>query len=389
MFVKSKFTDDDSVTVFEPSLTVLDKWQLRMRRLWETRGHGYFVSTESEHIGFATPWTPSGLAPLSQIPEADIINLHWVAAFLDFRLISSLPTKCTSLVWRLSDLNPLSGGCLYDAECGRFRMECGECPCLGSDKINDLSRRSLLAKRKVIRSLPSDFLTIVAQSRWSQRCIEESSIFEDVETVHIPNGIDSERFRPMNKLAARSEFDLPADTVIVMFAAQSLRNPLKGATYFIEATRQSAARIKGRLMVLALGEDEFPDIEGVDIKRLSLNDDRLINAAFSASDIFVITSLQETFPNTVLEAMASGTASIGFDVGGVPDMIDDGKTGYLVPKRDVAALAGRICELASNDSKRIAFAAAGRERIEREFTVETQLERYTELYQSLLERKRR
>ncbi len=103
-----------------------------------------------------------------------------------------------------------------------------------------------------------------------------------------------------------------------------------------------------------------------------------------ASDLFVLSSRQEGFPITILEAMAAGKPVIATDVGGCAEAVVDGETGLIVPPEDPEALAEAILSLLQDPGRAEAMGEAGRDRIQREFTVDRMVERHLELYQRLV-----
>ena len=117
----------------------------------------------------------------------------------------------------------------------------------------------------------------------------------------------------------------------------------------------------------------------------TVNDDRLLSAIYSAADIFVIPSIEDNLPNTVLEAMACGTPVVGFDVGGIPDMVRPGITGELAPAGDVARLSQVIYALLETPEKRHELAANCRRIAEEEYALDLQAHRYMALYKQMLE----
>ncbi|MDM8553373.1 glycosyltransferase [Desulfococcaceae bacterium HSG7] len=385
MFVKSKYTQDDSVVAFEPKSSAIQRIIFRLRRRWETGNVGYFSANDTIYNGFAPPSTPFGTAPLKQLPEADIVSLNWVAGFWDYRNISHLPKRCKAVVWRLSDMNPFTGGCFYDNHCGRFIENCGKCPCLQSHKSNDLSWRSVMMKKSIIEALPPNFFHIVAQSRWIEKQIKVSNVFKNQPVIRIPNGIDTQQLQPQDSREARIELGVHPDHAVVLFVAQFLSNPRKGGAYFVETLKHVAAKSTIPITVLALGQDTLPPLSNVRIIQIKdVKDNAGLARCYSAADVYVITSLQDNLPNTVLESMACGTPVVGFEVGGVPDMVINGETGFLVPLKDTVALAQNILNIIQDNDLKTRFARKCRERIMKKFSLETQTQSYINLYERLL-----
>ena len=385
MYVRKKTTQDESVFTYEPKKSAIKQIGFRIRRRWETGGIGYFTAGDSVYNGFAPPMAPFGLAPFLQLPETDIVNLNWVVGFWDFRILPRLKEKCKAVVWRLSDMNPFTGGCLYDNYCGRFADQCGFCPCLQSCKPDDLSRRSIMMKKRIIETLPPGFLHIIAQSNWIEKQIKASAVFRGCSVTRIPNGIDIHRLKPYNSQKARIELGLHPEHAVILFIAQSLANPRKGGMYFTEAIKYLANYSERPITVLALGKDGLPPIDNVNIVQIQdVEDNDTLSRCYSAADVYVITSLQDNLPNTVLESMACGTPVVGFDAGGVPDMVKNGETGFLTPVKDIKALAVKIIEIISNENLRSRLSGKCREYMMQEFSLETQVKSYISLYERLL-----
>jgi glycosyltransferase involved in cell wall biosynthesis len=112
--------------------------------------------------------------------------------------------------------------------------------------------------------------------------------------------------------------------------------------------------------------------------------ERLVSLVYNTADVFVIPSWQENFPQTALEAVACGIPAIGFEVGGIPDIIRPDITGLLVPLKDVAALAAAIAELLRDPDRRARIAANCRRIAMQEYSLELQAQRYVDLYRSVL-----
>jgi glycosyltransferase involved in cell wall biosynthesis len=112
--------------------------------------------------------------------------------------------------------------------------------------------------------------------------------------------------------------------------------------------------------------------------------DHRLSGLYSAADVFVIPSLQEAFGQTVLEAMACGTPVVGFDAGGIPEMVKPGETGLLASCGDVAGLREAVLALLADGEARARMGASCRDRVVREHGLEVQARRYADLYRSLL-----
>ncbi len=310
----------------------------------------------------------------------DVINLHWVGGLLDHELFFPRLPAGVPVVWRMADMGPLTGGCHYDGGCGRFHNVCGACPVLGSAGDDDLSRQSWRRRHAALAHVPSDRMTLVGTSRWIAAQSRVSSLLSRFGVKTIPNGLDTEAFAPRDKRFARDTLGVPPDARVVLFVAEATDIKRKGFAYLVEALGRLAD--VPNLFLLSVGErpPEVP-LPGLHLGRI--NYDRMLSVAYSAADLFVIPSLQESFGQTVTEAMACGTPVVGFDAGGIPDMVRPGVTGQLAPVGDAPALAAAI-ERVLSDPDRAAMGHRCRQVAVDEYGLALQATRYRDLYRGLL-----
>jgi glycosyltransferase involved in cell wall biosynthesis len=281
-------------------------------------------------------------------------------------------------------MNPFTGGCHYDEGCGRFASGCGMCPQLGSARLSDFSRRIFLRKQKALNCIGVHRLHIVAQSRWIAGEAARSPLLGRFPITVIPNGVDTNAFRPRNRAFSRDVLGIPHTSKAILFVAESTRNRRKGLDLFTKALR-SLPDVSS-VTVLIAGHSKPEDLTGLDCRLMGLQgNDRLLSLLYSAADVFVIPSRQDNLPNTVLESMACGTPVVGFNVGGIPDMVRPGSTGWLAEPGDADSLSAVITRSLSNTAEREAFSSRARSVVEEEYTLELQVRRYRELYESAIQ----
>ncbi len=332
---------------------------------------------------FSPAFLPDRLPARVSAVAPDVIHLHWVARMmrLETLLRFSMP-----IVWTLHDSWPFTGGCFLPPDCTRYRDSCGKCPVLGSSREKDLSRRVWERKRAAWQNLN---LTIVAPSRWMGGRARGSSLFRDTRIEVIPNGLDVNRYRPFDKRAAREFLDLPQDKRLILFGAKdATQDRNKGFHLFIQALhRLSASGWRDRFEVVLFGSpalDLSPDMR---FKVHSLgwqNDEVSLARLYSAADVFVFPSLQETLGYAAMEAMACETPCVAFDQGGVPDLIDHEQNGYLARPFEPADLARGIAWVLEDDRRRGGLSERARGKVEREFAMEKVAARHRELYREIL-----
>lgn len=343
---------------------------------------------------FSPQWVPERIAARVHAINPDVINLHWINA--GFVQIETLAQFKQPIVWTLHDMWAFTGGCHYDQGCDRYQTQCKTCPQLGSQKERDLARWIWRRKRKVFEKLN---LTIVTPSAWLGRCAQSSPLLKDRQIHVIPNGINEQIYRPMGQQTARAALRLPADKKLLLFGSLNATSDQRKGFHRLQAAlknlKESGAHGAFELVIFGASKPENPPDLGFKTHYLgSFSDDLSLAFVFSAADAFVLPSLQENLANTVIEALACGTPCLAFDIGGMPDMIEHGKNGYLAKPFEINDLAKGIAtllngEINSENGINIPFADANhlsrqaRESVINHFTLDKQADRYHALFQNL------
>jgi glycosyltransferase involved in cell wall biosynthesis len=319
---------------------------------------------------------------MTQLPTCHIINLHLVANFVDFQSFFRVGPRRSPLVWTLHDPNPFTGGCHYYDACRRYNSGCGACPELGSSVTGDLSREIWQRKKAAYSFIPDGRLHLVAPSRWLADEARKSALLGKFPVSVIPYGLDTEVFSPRNRMMAREALDLPRDAKVVLFAAADVKDHRKGFTKLTEALAPLPA--DSGIHVVALGRNRFST--NIRLPNLSLgfiDNERILSLAYSAADLYVTPTLDDNLPNTVMEAMSCGTPVVGFEVGGVPDMVRNGVSGFVVPRGDTCALRQAILSVLDNPALRTEMSQNCRRIAVEEYGIQLQAQRYLALYQSI------
>jgi len=335
---------------------------------------------------FSPAWVHySGIAEKVNALDPDIVHLHWICnGMMRFEDLAKIKAP---IVWSLHDMWAFTGGCHYDQECGRYTEECGKCFVLGSKEEHDLSRKILGKKRKVLRRCTN--VTINGLSRWLARCAQESALFKDNMVVNLPNPINTNAFKPADKIFARKLLNLRTDKKLILFGAMSATSdPRKGFRELKESLQRCKAQ-QTELVVFGSGEPKEPLNLGVPAHYLGqIRDDASLAVLYSAVDVMVVPSLQENLSNVIMESLACGTPVVAFEVGGNSDMIDHKVNGYLARPKDAEDLAAGI-EWVLNSPDYDALCRNAREKTEREFESSLVAGRYIELYNRILDKRQR
>lgn len=321
----------------------------------------------------------------AHLNDRNVLNLHWVAGLVDLPRFFRTYGGKVPIVWTLHDMFPFTGGCHYDDGCGRYTSQCRNCPQLDRPGPRDWSQRFFAEKKGAFSHLLEKDLHIVALSNWIKDCVAQSELLSRFDCTIIPNGIDVEEFQPIPKRIARQALNLPLDKKYVLFIAENISNRRKGFDLLSAAMPKITSRCSD---VLLLSAGEMPSKSNESDRHLAFGSIRhsyLLRLVYSAADLFIIPSRQDNLPNTVLEAMACGTVPIGFNVGGMQDMIRKG-CGWLVESIDSGALANCVLDALSDISRLEAWSKNCREHVEEKFSVALQAARYRDLFAKLLDR---
>jgi glycosyltransferase involved in cell wall biosynthesis len=321
--------------------------------------------TNREVISF--PQTEFDLLHLvSEIQQADIIHLHWVADFVDYP--SFFRNLSKPIVWTLHDENPFRGIFHY----------------AGDEETNSeaaLKTADTQAYKLKKEALQSAFkLHIITPSSWLANLSSNQEVFRKSQVTAVANGLDTTIFKIFNKEFARKVFNLPTDKKIALFVADSLSNRRKGFDLLIGALQ----KLEGKKDILLVAIGNVPAYERQENVRYigSISDERVMALAYSAVDVFILPSREDNLPNTMIESLSCGTPIIGFPIGGIKETIQNEFNGYLCPELSIEALKDTIEIFFKNsssfNSEKISADAHAK------FDNKKQAAKYTEIYNNLL-----
>ena len=206
----------------------------------------------------------------------------------------------------------------------------------------NLARRTWKRKKAIEGRSHIIYITC---SKWLQGEAKRSALIGQNTIECIPNPIDTSVFCKADKAEARRKLGLPTDKRLILFASQRVTNQNKGMGYLVDACRKMVEQHPETLAntaVVVLGGHAEDLYENFDLPMFPLgyvSDTQQIVDVYNAIDVFVLPSLSDNLPNTIMEAMACGVPCVGFEVGGIPEMIDHEHNGYVVRMKDSADLA--------------------------------------------------
>lgn len=342
MLVRDKETDNINVVGLKN--TIFQKWHF----LWERLVVYFYLHFSVKNL-FQIDIANSGadITRLKEFKEADVIHLHWInQGMLSLGSIRKILASGKPVVWTMHDIWPATAICHLTLGCNRFKSRCGNCRLLpGKGSADDLSAK---VWRKKERLYKDGDISFVACSKWLEGEAKKSTLLHDKTITSIPNAIDTHVFKQSDKSQARENCGLPKDKNVILFVCQRLTNPNKGMSYLAEACNIMAKNHPETLndtVIAVLGghADDMKESLPYDIYPLGYTTDiNKIVEIYNSASVFVLPSLSENLPNTIMEAMACGVPCVGFKVGGIPEEIDHGKNGYVAAYRDAEDLARGI-----------------------------------------------
>lgn len=379
MLVQSKKTDD--YTVIGPTGTP-QKLLSVLRPYLDGIAAKMYRSRQA--VPFSAAWLPGGAVPTMMRFNPDIVHLFWVTD--GFLRIETLKKFRQPIVWTLHDMWPFTGGCHYDDECGKFRHSCGCCPILCSEREKDLSRRVWERKQAAWEGVQ---ITVVATSRWLADMAHSSSLFRGQRIEVIPNGIETEVYKPIDKGAARAAYNLPQDKYLILFSAfRATTDRRKGNQFLVQALErmsQAGWGSKAELVIIGASAPENPPDMGMKVHYIAqLHDEISQVLLYSAADIVVAPSMQENLSNTVMESLACGTPVVAFNIGGMPDMITHQENGYLATPFEADDLANGMMWVLEDERRHDMLSRRARQVVVERYAMDTVASRYLALYQSIL-----
>jgi glycosyltransferase involved in cell wall biosynthesis len=320
----------------------LERWQF-----------SFYERDKSVRFAFSPAITGIDISQHPWVQEADVLHLHWINfGFLSLHSLQKLIALKKPIVWTLHDMWAFTGGCHYTGDCQNFHHSCGNCYMLHHPKPQDWSYQVFQKKFRLYHQSRIHFVTC---SRWLGETARQSSLLKRsinspqafaIQTI--PNPIDTEIFAPLAKKAAQQALKLPQTQFLLLFGAMNIADKRKGLAYLQQALdflAQQYSHLSSHIELVVFGKSQPEVLAKFPFKTHNLgflSSDEALVQVYSAAHAFILPSLEDNLPNTVMEALACATPVVAFRTGGVPEMIDHQQNGYLADYQSSEDLAKGI-----------------------------------------------
>lgn len=341
MLVRDKQTDQVTVVPLRKSWWHI--WQFVWERVVIWKANRF-----KKHNLFAVDIANTGtdITSLPEFKQADVIHLHWVnQGMLSLADMQKIFSSRKPVVWTLHDMWPITGICHHAQGCTRYQTQCRDCPLLYKGSAHDLSNKTFLKKQQIYKKVD---LTFVACSHWLEELVHKSMLSLGHDVTSIPNPINTNLFHPTDKTSVRKKLHLPADKRLLLFSSMKITDKRKGIDYLIAACQllqKQHPDFCDTLGVVVMGSEsqQYADLFPFPIYCIDyVSSEKEIANVYNSVDLFVTPSLQENLPNTIVEAMSCGVPCVGFNTGGIPQMIDHLHNGYVAQYLSADDLANGI-----------------------------------------------
>ena len=376
MYVKRSGVEDDDVGEIRTGL-LMSKCQNLVDR-WFAHGG------RSDRFRFTT----LGMLFDRWIRRTDIFQLYNLCGgYFSLPLLPYVVGK-RPVVWRMTDLWPITGGCVSTHDCKQWLTGCSECAMTGdgSRPERDMARWRFEEKRKAYRRCN---ITVVTPTAWMRGMVKCSPLLGECNVISIPTGIDLRTFRPIDKKDARLRLGIPEDSICLLFDTRDLSLSHGDLKRFSRVLEEVSAKGPRNLLLLFQGE-EWPELSESVMSRARVVDkpecERGMAAVCSAADVVISPATTDYLHMGIIESLACGTPCVALNAGGITETVEHGEEGLLVEPDDPGAFAHSILRLVYDEELRKYMASRCRNSVIGKHDIREQVWTYRRLYESLLDR---
>jgi glycosyltransferase involved in cell wall biosynthesis len=309
--------------------------------------------------------------------QANIVHLHWINNLLSIEDIGNISKP---IIWTLHDMWPFSGVEHFCYDPDAFFYD-------DSKKVTTVINKSYKALISKQQYWQKQKFTLVAPSHWLADCARRSILFSKSDIRVIPCLIDYKFWSPKNPMNSRIRFNFEINKKQILFLGKNLIiDPNKGWDLLQEVLSilLNISEIEFELVVVGHTGELVVDCPYKIHSLGEISDDEIIVELYSAVDLLVVPSRFEAFSQVTLEAQSCGLPVVGFDVGGIPDILIQKKTGWISPAFDLIDFSEGINWILKEEGRAEELGSEGRKNVIEKFSAECVSQQYFDLYQKVL-----
>ncbi|WP_158825381.1 glycosyltransferase [Mucilaginibacter lacusdianchii] len=339
---------------------------------------------------FSFTWFGRSVIHHPDVQAADVIHLHWVNhSFLNPAHLAELAQLNKPIVWTFHDSNAFTGGCHVRYTCDHYIRQCGYCPLLKKSDAEDASHQIWKQKHEAYQKLN---FTVVAPSSWMLNSVLMSSLMKDKPVQQIPNTLETGIFKPQDTKTAKKQLGLPDDKFIFLTGFMPSRKDLhKGTSYLMESLELLKERLgvnAANVELVVFGNRDAKNVPDFPFKTTflgTISNDEKLAICYAAADAFLIPSLEDNLPYTVMESLSCGTPVIAFTTGGIPDMVKHEQNGYLAEYKSAKSFTDGM-EWILNHANQASVQAEARQTVMTYYAEQRIAQQHVQVYNQLLQR---
>jgi glycosyltransferase involved in cell wall biosynthesis len=339
-------------------------------------------------LGYENYHFPASRKAVDKLIETmNVVHFHNIHGnYFDLRYLPTISNKKPTLI-TLHDEYLYTGHCAYTLGCERWKIGCGDCPHLDVYPAveRDATQRNWQVKQRILQQSE---IVLVSPSQWLASRVKQSFL-KDKNVRVIPNGIDQNVYKPGDKREARQELDLPKDAFILLYAASRGRKSKFKDYDMLDRVVEKVGNIETQqqIVFLALGGEQYRRKEmgqNIFIETPYIKDQSEVVKYYQACDIYIHTSKADNFPLVILEAMACGKPIVATNAGGIPEQVQGGVNGFVVPIGDDGQMVKRIVEIINSPDLQKDMEKSSLATAQEHYTLENMVNSYLDLYRMVI-----
>ncbi len=367
----SKVPDENVNVVSQPIL-------YKVRRKIDIFAHKGLKNDANKAMPYSIMNVGVDLTQNEYVRNADIVILHWIwGHFVSFKGLDKLLNSGKKVIVYCHDNAHFTGGCHVRMGCNGYLNGCENCPQITDNRSKGYSYKQFKHKRRIYQN--ADF-TVLSPSTWMDGNVARSALLSSKRHLIIPNPIDTDFFKPQAKKKN--------DRIRILFGAvNATSTPYKGYKELIAALDLLEKKYSdlGSIEAYVFGGNGAPISmsQNGEVHYLGILDPKRMVDAYNDVDVYVVPSLEDSFNSTVAESLACETPVVAFATGGITDIIDHQKNGYLAKYGVVEDLADGIYWVLKNNKDNV-LGCEGRAKVVNYFSYNVIGQKYKDLFNSIL-----